>query len=52
MIRANDAPLAWASFRLARAFGWTPQEVQALTMGQISLYLNFLDQEVAGERLH
>jgi len=45
VISADEAPVAWASFRLARAFGWTPQEIQGMTMAQISLYLNFLDQE-------
>lgn len=52
MISAEQAPLAWASFRLARAFGWTPQDVQALTMAQIDLYLDFLDQEAASESTH
>lgn len=35
--------LTWISFRLAQAFGWTPQQVQALTMGQVALYLGCLD---------
>ncbi len=39
------SPLAQASFILARAFGWTPQQVQSLTMAQISLYLELLEQE-------
>ncbi|MBE9158163.1 hypothetical protein IQ265_15195 [Nodosilinea sp. LEGE 06152] len=42
------APLAWMSFRLARAFGWTPQQVQALTLGQVSIYLAFLEEEANG----
>lgn len=42
------APLAWMSFRLARAFGWTPQQVQALTLGQVLLYLTFLEEEADG----
>jgi hypothetical protein len=41
-------PLMQASFRLARAFGWTPQVVQTLTMAQIALYLDLLDQETNG----
>ncbi|MGB8703068.1 MAG: hypothetical protein WCD18_26930 [Thermosynechococcaceae cyanobacterium] len=34
-----------ASYRLARAFGWTPQDVQALTMSQVSIYLQMLTAE-------
>jgi hypothetical protein len=30
---------------LARAFGWTPQQVQSLTMAQVSLYLQLLEHE-------
>ncbi|MBD2110053.1 hypothetical protein [Nodosilinea sp. FACHB-13] len=37
--------LTWVSFRFAQAFGWTPQQVQALTMGQAVLYLSCLDRE-------
>lgn len=40
--------LTWASFRLAQAFGWTPQQVQALTLGQVALYLGCLDQGADG----
>ncbi|MBW4443400.1 MAG: hypothetical protein KME10_19645 [Plectolyngbya sp. WJT66-NPBG17] len=46
MLDLKASPLVQASFRLARAFGWTPQQVQSLTMAQISLYLELLDQEV------
>lgn len=41
----THSPLLRASYRLARAFGWTPQEIQALTMAQMALYLELLDQE-------
>ncbi|MFQ4135477.1 hypothetical protein PGN35_004085 [Nodosilinea sp. PGN35] len=41
--------LPWMSFRLAQAFGWTPQQVQALTLGQAALYLGCLDREAAGD---
>jgi len=41
----TDAPLAQAGFRLARAFGWTPQQVQSMTMAQVKLYLTLLDAE-------
>ncbi|MEM9552279.1 MAG: hypothetical protein AAGA05_13955, partial [Pseudomonadota bacterium] len=34
-----QAPLAKACFVLAREFGWTPEEVSGLTIGQILLYL-------------
>lgn len=36
---AVQAPLARACFILAREFGWTPEEVSGLTIGQILLYL-------------
>jgi hypothetical protein len=34
-----QAPLARACFVLAKEFGWTPQEVSGMTIGQILLYL-------------
>jgi len=34
-----QAPLAKACFVLAREFGWTPEEVSGMTIGQILLYL-------------
>jgi hypothetical protein len=34
-----QAPLAKACFVLAREFGWTPEDVSAMTIGQILLYL-------------
>jgi hypothetical protein len=34
-----QAPLAKACFILARQFGWTPEEVSGMTIGQILLYL-------------
>lgn len=34
-----QAPLARACFALAREFGWTPEEVSGMTIGQILLYL-------------
>ena len=36
---AVQAPLARACFILAKEFGWTPEEVSGLTIGQILLYL-------------
>jgi hypothetical protein len=34
-----QAPLAKACFVLAKEFGWTPEEVSTMTIGQILLYL-------------
>lgn len=34
-----QAPLARACFVLAKEFGWTPEEVSSMTIGQILLYL-------------
>jgi hypothetical protein len=45
---AVQAPLARACFILAREFGWSPQEVGDLTMGQILLYLEMLGQPESG----
>ena len=39
---AIAAPLAKASFILAREFGWTPQQVNELTLGQVLLHLQML----------
>jgi hypothetical protein len=41
---AVQAPLARACFVLAREFGWSPQEVGDLTMGQVLLYLEMIGQ--------
>lgn len=40
-----QAPLAKACFVLADEFGWTPEDVSAMTIGQILMYL-----EMAGRR--
>jgi len=42
--QAVDAPLAKATFVLAEEFGWTPQEVGELTLGQILLHLKMLSE--------
>jgi hypothetical protein len=39
---AAEAPLAKAAFILAREFGWTPQQVGDLTLGQVLLHLQML----------
>lgn len=44
MAEAVQAPLARACFVLAQEFGWSPQQVGELTMGQILLYLEMLRQ--------
>ncbi len=45
---ARSSPLVRAAYRLARAFGWTPRQVQAMTLGQVALYLELLDAEGRG----
>jgi hypothetical protein len=42
---ATEAPLAKAAFVLAREFGWTPQQVQDLTLGQVLLHLQMLKEK-------
>ncbi|HEV3469724.1 MAG TPA: hypothetical protein VG148_10415 [Pyrinomonadaceae bacterium] len=38
-----QAPLAKACFVLAKEFGWTPEQVSGMTIGQILLYLQMAD---------
>lgn len=45
MNNALEAPLAKAAFILAKEFGWTPQEVHNLTLGQVLLHLEMLKQQ-------
>lgn len=40
-----QAPLAKACFILAREFGWTPEEVSGMTIGQILLYLEMARED-------
>ncbi|MCA9941843.1 MAG: hypothetical protein KC449_00110 [Anaerolineales bacterium] len=40
-----QAPLARACFVLAKEFGWTPEEVSGMTIGQILMYLEMTRQE-------
>ncbi len=42
LAEAVQAPLAKSCFILAREFGWSPQEVGELTVGQILLYLEMI----------
>lgn len=37
-----EAPLTKAAFVLSREFGWTPQEVGELTLGQVLLHVKML----------
>jgi hypothetical protein len=48
---AAAAPIARAAHLLARQFGWTPQQIGELTLGQILLHLQLLrDEGAAGEQ--
>jgi len=40
-----QAPLAKACFVLAKEFGWTPEQVSGMTIGQILLYLEMASRE-------
>jgi hypothetical protein len=42
---ALEAPIAQAAFVLTRAFGWTPAQVNELTLGQVLLHLELLHRE-------
>jgi hypothetical protein len=44
-----QAPLAKACFVLAREFGWTPEDVSGMTIGQILLYLEMAQGNGKGE---
>jgi len=41
---AIQVPLAKAAFVLAQEFGWTPQQVNELTLGQVLLHLQMLKE--------
>lgn len=43
--QAAQDPLAKAAFILAREYGWTPGEVNNLTMGQVILHLQMLKNQ-------
>jgi hypothetical protein len=40
--RALEDPLAQAAFRLSQSFGWTPEEIGKLTMGEVLTHLQLL----------
>ena len=45
MQAATEDPLVRAAFILAREFGWTPEQVGELTLGQILLHLQLLKEQ-------
>jgi hypothetical protein len=44
LAEAVDAPLSKATFLLAERFGWTPEQVGELTVGQVLLHLRLLSE--------
>lgn len=44
---AAEEPLIRAAFILAREFGWTPEQVSELTLGQVMLNLQLLKEKQA-----
>src|SRR5262249_37874106 len=44
LAEAVQAPMAKACFLLAREFGWSPQQIGELTVGQVLLYLEMIRQ--------
>jgi hypothetical protein len=46
---AAEEPLSKAAFVLAREFGWTPQQVSELTLGQVLLHLKMLRERRASD---
>lgn len=46
---AAEQPIARAAHLLAQRFGWTPQQIGELTLGQILLHLQMLREEAGGE---
>jgi hypothetical protein len=40
-----EAPLVRASFVLSKEFGWTPQQVGEMTLGQVLLHLQMLKEK-------
>jgi len=47
-----QTPLVRACFILAKEFGWTPEDVSGMTIGQILLYLQMIRSEHAAELAH
>lgn len=47
LAQAGEAPLAQAAHALAREFGWTPQQLAEMTIGQVLLHLQMLGGRAA-----
>ena len=47
MKSAAEDPLVRAAYLLAREFGWTPEQVGQLTLGQILLHLQLMKEQQA-----
>jgi hypothetical protein len=45
ILAATESPLAKAAFVLAKEFGWTPEQVGKLTLGQVLMHLQMLQGE-------
>jgi hypothetical protein len=45
MSNLRASPMVRAGYLLAREFGWTPQQLQELTMAQVTIYLQMLEDE-------
>lgn len=45
LLATMEAPLIKAAFILAKEFGWTPQQVNELTLGQVLLHLQMLKEK-------
>lgn len=46
LVEMVQAPMAKACFILAKEFGWSPQEVSEMTIGQILIYLEMATQNI------
>ncbi len=47
LAETTEAPLAKAAFVLAQEYGWTPQQVNELTLGQVLLRLQMLKERTS-----
>jgi len=45
LTEAVQEPMAKACFVLAREFGWSPQQVSDLTLGQVLMYIEMIRQD-------
>jgi hypothetical protein len=46
----GDSQLVQAGYLFARAFGWTPRQLQEITVAQVSIYLQMLEEETRKSR--